>query len=134
MPRVQVLVLDDEDRLREVLVDILATAGYTAVGIGSAAEALARFAEIQPDLVLLDMMMPGIDGFEFLARLRAAPLHSQVPVLISSSLGGTLSRAIDTKSAETLGIVGVLPKPVPIETMLDHIRRIIGPGTRPAPG
>lgn len=130
MAKVQVLVLDDEDRLRTVVVDALVSAGYTAVGCGSAAEALERFREINPALVLLDMMMPGIDGFEFLSRLRAEPLRSDVPVLISSGLGGTLSRAIDPQSATTLGIVGVLAKPVPLETLIGRIELVLGPAVR----
>ncbi|MBI2217506.1 MAG: response regulator [Candidatus Rokubacteria bacterium] len=132
MVKIQVLVLDDEARVRDVMVDVLASAGYTVDAIASAAEALDRFRELDPDLVLLDMMMPGVDGFEFLARLRAEPLSSRVPVLITSGLGGTLARAIDPRSAETLGIVGVLPKPVAFETMLEHVRRVVGPGARAA--
>lgn len=130
MTNVQVLVVDDEERLRAVVVDALESAGYTAVGVSSAAEALDRFVEIGPALVLLDMMMPGIDGFEFLSRLRAEPLCSDVPVLISSGLGGTLSRAIDPQSATTLGIVGVLPKPVSLDTLLGQIERVLGPAVR----
>lgn len=126
--KVQVLVVDDEDRLRDVLIAVLESAGYIAAGLGSASEALARFDEFEPDLVILDMMMPGVDGFEFLARLRAEPLRSHVPVLISSALGGTLSRAIEPRSAETLGIVGVLTKPVAIDALLERVRGTIGPG------
>ena len=128
MPKVQVMVLDDEDRLREVLIAVLASAGYAAAGVASGAEGLARFAELDPDLIILDMMMPGIDGFEFLARLRAGPGHKRVPVLINSALGSTLGRALETQSAETLGIVGVLEKPVRMEMLLERVKEVIGPG------
>ncbi len=131
--KVQVLVLDDDDRLRDVLVTVLETADYVVAGVATAADALDRFDELDPDLVILDMMMPGIDGFEFLARLRANPAHNKVPVVISSALGGTLSRAIDPRSAATLGIVAVLPKPVEMHVLVDCVRTAIGPGRRPIP-
>lgn len=130
MPKVQILVVDDEDRLRDVLIAVLESAGYTTAGVSSGNEGLARFAEFQPDMIVLDMMMPGVDGFEFLARLRGEPLHSTVPVLISSALGGTLARAIEPGSAATLGIVGVLPKPVEIDALLERVNATIGPGDR----
>jgi CheY-like chemotaxis protein len=134
MAKVQVMILDDEHRLRDVLVAVLASAGYAAEGVASGDEALARFAELDPDLVILDMMMPGIDGFEFLARLRANPVHKRVPVLISSALGGTLGRAIEARSAETLGIIGVLEKPVEMHVLLEHVRATLGPGGRAGTG
>jgi CheY-like chemotaxis protein len=128
--KVQVLILDDDDRLRDVLVAVLESADYVVEGIGMAAEALDRFDELDPDLVILDMMMPGIDGFEFLARLRANPARTKVPVLISSALGGTLVRAIEPKSAAALGIVAVLSKPVEMPVLLERVRATIGPGTK----
>ncbi len=129
MAKVQALVVDDDDRLRETLVAVLESAGYVAASAASGAEALDRLPELRPDIILLDMLMPGIDGFEFLARLRADPTWSQVAILIASALGSTLVRAIDKQAAETLRIVGVLPKPVDIDVLLDHVRQAIGPGT-----
>jgi CheY-like chemotaxis protein len=128
--KVQVLVLDDDDRLREVIIDVLESAHYVVAGIATAQDALERFAEFDPDLVVLDMMMPEIDGFEFLARLRANPTFKRVPVLISSALGSTLARAIEERSAAALGIVGVLSKPVEMTTLIEHVRATIGPGWR----
>jgi CheY-like chemotaxis protein len=128
MAKVQVLVIDDEDRLRDVVLAVLESAGYTTAGAASGDEALARFTEFQPDMIILDMMMPGVDGFEFLARLRGEPLKSTVPVLISSALGSTLAHAIEPGSAATLGIVGVLAKPVDIDALLGSVRTTIGPG------
>jgi CheY-like chemotaxis protein len=130
MPKVQVVVIDDDTRFREVLVEILESAGYVVVGLGLATEALARLDELDPDLVLLDMMMPGMDGFEFLARLRKDPRRNNVRVIISSALGGTLERAIDDASARTLGISGVLTKPVEMNALLEQVRAAIGPAAR----
>ena len=134
MPKVQILVLDDDTRFCELLVQILEHAGYSVVGLGSAMDALARFDELAPGLIVLDMMMPGMDGFEFLARLRKDPARNRVPVLISSTLGGTLERAIDATSAQTLGIVGVLAKPLAIDALLETVRATVGPGDRAAAG
>jgi CheY-like chemotaxis protein len=126
--KVQVLVLDDDDRLRDVLVAVLESADYVVAGVATAKDALERFGELDPDLVVLDMMMPEIDGFEFLARVRANPTFKRVPVLISSALGSTLARAIESRSAAALGIVGVLPKPVEMTTLLERVRETIGDG------
>lgn len=130
--KVQVLVLDDDDRLRDVLVAVLESAAYVVAGVATAKDALERFGELDPDLVILDMMMPEIDGFEFLARLRANSAFKRVPVLISSALGGTLARAIESRSAASLGIVGVLSKPVDMTTLIEQVRATIGPGVRGA--
>lgn len=128
MPQKRILVLEDEPDVRDVWVEALEDAGYAAVGIMSGAEALARIPDLAPDLILLDMMMPGMDGFEFLARVRKNPLCAEIPVLIISALGDALVQAIDRRGARTLGVVGILAKPAQVRNLLERVEEVIGPG------
>ena len=69
----RVLVVDDLSYMRDIQVLILKEAGYTATALAGAREALDRLAELAPDLILLDLSMPGMDGRQFLRWLRALP-------------------------------------------------------------
>ncbi len=117
------MVIEDEASVRDVWVDALVAAGFAVVGFVAADEALARMPELLPDLILLDMLMPRMDGFEFLARLRSDPAWARVPVLIVSGLGDDLF--IDGPGARSLGVVGVLSKPIEIVTLLEHVRQAL---------
>ena len=77
-----VLVVDDnEDNLR-IIRDILRTRGFEVQLAHDGPTALQSIEERRPDLVLLDLMMPQMDGFEFLERLRANPRHAALPVIL----------------------------------------------------
>jgi CheY-like chemotaxis protein len=130
MPGAQVLVLDDDEAVRETFVDALERAGYSVVGLAAGVEALSRLEEIGPDLIVLDMAMPEMDGFEFLARLRASSARRDVPVLIVSALGEHLRDSIDAPGAASLRIAGILPKTTSLDTLLDHVAAVIA---RPRP-
>lgn len=119
MPK-QILVVDDEPYLRDVQVLVLEAAGYAATAIDTAAEALARLADIRPDLIVLDMSMPGMDGRQFLARLRASAPWRDLPVIVSSGF--------PEQDIASLGELGtdVLPKPFSDTTLLTRVRRLIG--------
>lgn len=80
----RVLVVDDEPQFREVLVEYLEGKGFEALGIGDGAEALRQLPEFRPQLVLLDISMPGLDGVETLRRLKALAPETSV-VMVSSS-------------------------------------------------
>src|SRR5207247_4091388 len=67
----QILVVDDQPYLRDVEVLILKAAGYAATALGTASDALARLADIRPDLILLDLSMHGVSGRQFITRRRA---------------------------------------------------------------
>lgn len=121
----QILVLEDEDAVRNVLVDILRVHGYDAIGLGDLQAALAR-SDLAPDLILLDMLMPGMDGFEFLARIRAGATWAHVPVIIVSALGSMLQHTIDDRAARTLGIAAILAKPFNATALIAHVRRALG--------
>jgi CheY-like chemotaxis protein len=127
MPAPRIVVVEDEAGVRALWVDALEDAGYAVRHFALGAEALAQLAVLKPDLILLDMMMPGMDGYEFLARLRTDPSSGAIPLLIISALGDSLSLALDERSARTLGVVGILPKPLDLVTLLEHVRRVVGP-------
>ena len=76
------LVVDDDPHVCELLRRLLARFGHAVSCAGSGAEALATLREAAPDLVILDWMMPEIDGAEVLRRLRADPATSGVPVMV----------------------------------------------------
>jgi len=127
MPGPRIVVLDDDADVRGAWVDALQAAGYTVDGFGLGAEVLSRLPDLAPDLILLDMIMPGMDGYEFLARLRANPASSRVPLLIISGMGESLSMAIDSRAAAALGVAAILTKPLDLDVLVQHVEQIVGP-------
>ena len=83
-PRLRVLVVDDEAGIREVLCQYLAAAGFIVVAAEDGPSALYRAAEQPPDLVILDLMLPGLDGLEVCRRLREG---SAVPIILLTARG-----------------------------------------------
>ena len=116
----QILVVDDEAYLRDVQVLVLSAAGYAATALETATEALHRLGEIRPDLIVLDVSLPGIDGRDFLKRLRASALWRHVPVILSTGFPADEIGAIEEPDTEVLG------KPFSDLALLARVRRLIG--------
>src|SRR3989440_13094639 len=75
----KVLVIDDEDHIVELARIYLTREGYDVEGVGDGAQALTRFGQIKPDLVVLDIMLPGADGLTICKEIRK---QSQVPIIM----------------------------------------------------
>ncbi|TMQ14830.1 MAG: response regulator [Candidatus Rokuibacteriota bacterium] len=86
----EILIVDDHEEARGALLGMVEAAGYPAVAFANPAGALARVAEQRPALILLDMMMPEIDGADFLVRLRRLRGGDAVPVIVVSGIGHLL--------------------------------------------
>ena len=89
-----ILIVDDELGGRKTLEALLKAEGFNLIFAASGAEALDKAAEFAPDLVLLDVMMPGMDGFEVCRRLRADPFLAEVPVIMVTALDDRDSRLL----------------------------------------
>lgn len=122
----EIVIVDDHEDVLGALLGMVEEAGYEAVAFSNPAGALARIAEHRPALVLLDMMMPGIDGADFLARLSQLRDGPAVPVVVVSAMGHLLQglRASDVNAA---GVAEVLSKPVSYTTLIAAVHRVIGP-------
>ena len=122
----EILIVDDHDMARDALKGMVEHAGYPAVAFANPAGALARIAEQRPALVLLDMMMPEIDGADFLARLSRLRDGRTVPVIIVSAMGHLL-KGLRESDVNAAGVAEVLAKPVSYTTLIAAVRRVIGP-------
>src|SRR5438270_287197 len=80
-----ILVVDDDPTVSDVVRRYLEQAGYAVTLVGDGREALAAYERIRPDLVVLDLMLPGIDGLEVARRLRGSP--AGVPIVMLTALG-----------------------------------------------
>lgn len=86
LPLAKVLIVDDEERNRR-LFDVFAKAdGYTTIGAADGQTGLALAVAEKPDIILLDLMMPGMDGFEVARWLKANPLTCSIPIIIVTAL------------------------------------------------
>lgn len=106
--RREILVVDDDRRNRKLLEMLLAADGFAVRSVESGPAALAAVADAPPALILLDIMMPGMDGFEVLRRLKADPAANGIPVVMVTALDDEASRT-------RLGAAGasrVLTKPI----------------------
>ena len=118
-----VLIIDDEEDFAHTLAGRLELRGITAHCAASGEEGLKRLRDNPPDLVLLDMRMPGLSGVEVLRRLRggeAAPGWENLPVFIVSGH----AREQSLQEAEALGIQGYFSKPLQFNELLDAIQRL----------
>ena len=87
-----ILIVDDDSWGRDTLEAVLTGLGHNLHFCDNGLEALKQASILQPDLILLDVMMPGIDGFEVCRRLRADPRLGEVPVIMTTALDDKASR------------------------------------------
>lgn len=114
----RVLVVDDNPVNRKLLRAILASEGYVIDEAASGEEALSRVVEERPDLVLLDVVMPDLDGFDVCTRLKARPETSDFPVIFLSAL----TEAADKVRGLNLGAVDWITKPFHQAEVLARVR------------
>jgi CheY-like chemotaxis protein len=113
-----VLVVDDEPVLRTIVREILHEEGYAVIEAADGRVMLEMMAKERPDLVLMDVMMPGIDGREAYRQLRSRPEHRDVPVVMMSA--GVRPIKLDPS------IAGFMAKPFDISQLVELVVRLIG--------
>ena len=118
-------VVDDEPTIRALVVAVLRDEGYAAVGAADGREALAALERDGPDLVLMDVMMPGLDGPGAYLAMRTRPQGLAVPVVL-------MSAAIDPNRLPD-GVAAFLPKPFDLDQLLGLVVRVLADGADRAP-
>ena len=126
----KILVAEDEQHIRKMLVDILFFAGYDVIEVEDGEAALEMVSREQPDIILLDVWMPAMDGFEVLRRLRGNPTTEETPVILLTAL----EAAKGEQAALDLGVVHYLTKPwepAMVEAAIRIVLRKLGTATTP---
>ena len=114
-----ILIVDDDPITREGLRSILEKEGYPVAVADDGSAALSYLnGHPSPSLILLDMMMPTVDGWQFLATLQQNPTWTEIPVIISTAMG-----VASSEWAESLGAVGLLKKPFDATELLEPVRQ-----------
>jgi len=121
----KILVVDDDDSLRELLRMHLASAGYEVRTAADAISAGYQVLNNPPDLILTDVSMPHMDGFEFVAALKADATLPSIPVIFLTSMEDGDSRG------KELGAVGYLTKPVRADKLLELVAKHVPGGAIP---
>jgi CheY-like chemotaxis protein len=114
-----VMVVEDDADVREAIAEVLADCQYTALNASNGAEALQRLraAEVRPCVILLDMMMPTMDGWQFRAAQKSDPSMRDIPVVVLSA------HASGSEAAANLDAVAYLAKPVSLENLVSLVER-----------
>lgn len=124
MSRKDVLVVDDDASIREVIqMTLEVVGGWTVRVAANGMEAVEKVREHRPDAILLDLMMPGMDGPATLARLRGEGSDQNVPVIL---LSAKIQQRRDDQQLTGLGVAGVIGKPFDPITLPGRISCILG--------
>ena len=116
-----VLVVDDEADLRVLITTMLRMAGHEVVEAEGGEAALAAMAAMKVDVVLLDLMMPAMDGWSFLQSCRGNTGSAHIPI-------GLLSAApVLLKTADAWGVQVAIGKPFALETLIEQVERLVDP-------
>ncbi|MGH8444473.1 MAG: response regulator transcription factor [Solimonas sp.] len=121
----KILVVDDDAHIREVVCFALQKSGYTVCTADNGEQALARVASERPDLVILDILMPELDGTEVCRRLRADPRHAALPIIFLSSKDDEIDRIVGLE----LGGDDYIAKPFSPRELVARVRARLRRGT-----
>lgn len=124
----KILIADDDPLLQALLHHKLSAAGYEIVQVEDGAQAIECMGRVNPDIVVLDAMMPVMDGFEALRRIKADPATNATPVVMLTAM----RREADIVGALRLGAVDYLPKPFSPDELVLRLRRLVPPTPAPA--
>jgi DNA-binding response OmpR family regulator len=126
----RILVVDDDHGIQDVTRTVLGSAGYDVQAVSSGREALDLAGEERFDLILLDINMPGMDGWETLRLLRADDALDDVPVVMFSIKGEVQDKVLGLQE----GASDYITKPFVVDALLERVGRVLQEGRRPASG
>lgn len=114
----KILIIDDDVNTTWLMDNVFSKAGYEIHSVNNSLLAVSEAISIQPDLIIVDLMMPGVDGIEICQALKANQQTNKIPVLVFSAVGDVNSkvRAFDA------GAKDFIPKPIHIEELKSRIR------------
>jgi len=118
----RILVVDDQEDLRGVLRDLLTGSGYTVIEAVDGAESVVKAASERPDLVLMDIQLPVLDGYDATRRIRALPGFAAIPIIAVSSF----AMKGDEEKARAAGCDDYVTKPYSPMQLLRLIRGFLG--------
>jgi two-component system cell cycle response regulator DivK len=111
-----VLIAEDHEDSRDALRTLLDAFGFRVVEAGNGREAVERALAERPDVILMDMMMPYVDGFQATREIRAVEDLRGVPILAITAMEGARQRVLDA------GCDDLVPKPIDVRAFLDQVR------------
>ena len=117
----KVLVIEDNERNRYLISFILKGAGYEVIEAITGEEGVKIAIRDQPDLVLMDIQLPGIDGYEATRRIRSSPAGGKIPIIALTSYAMTGDR----ERALAAGCTGYVEKPINPDTIMDEIQKYL---------
>jgi len=125
MAAATVMVVEDDASIRDLVIEVLGSEGLTAVGVENGAEALHRLRRdpVRPALILLDLMMPVMDGWQFRAEQLRDPALARIPVVLMSALQNEECARVAAEDQVT--------KPFDLDVLVDTVARFASKGTPP---
>lgn len=112
-------IIDDNPDVLAVTLDFFSKKGYETVGATNGLDAIRMLRQVNPDLIITDIMMPQMDGFKLLKELKNSPLTSSIPILVISGHGQMAD------SFEAMGVNGFLAKPFSTKQLLMKVEEIL---------
>ena len=119
----RILVVEDEDNIALALNYLMQREGYQNDRIANGAEAMARIRETRPDLVLLDVMLPEVSGYEICQGVRLDPSLADVKILMMTARGSVMER----RKGLALGADGFIAKPFELSELRSEMARLLAP-------
>jgi CheY-like chemotaxis protein len=116
-----VLVIEDNEKNRYLISFILKGAGYNVIEAVSGEDGVGKATGEHPDLILMDIQLPGIDGYETTRRIRADPFGAKIPIIALTSYAMTGDR----ERALAAGCTGYVEKPINPDTIMDEIQKYL---------
>jgi DNA-binding response OmpR family regulator len=117
----KVLVVDDEPNIVLSIEFLMQQAGFDVVTAEDGESALERVAETPPDLILLDISLPGISGFDVLEQLRNDPRHARLPIIMLTAHG----REVEREKGLALGADDYVTKPFSTQALVEKVKTLL---------
>lgn len=120
----RVMIVDDDEDARDLIESMLSGEGYELIKVSNATEVGLKAAQLTPDLILLDFLMPDINGFDVCKALRDNELTRSIPIMAVTCL----SKEDDIERIFECGADEYLPKPFKVEQLQEKVQELIGKG------
>lgn len=121
MRKAKILVVDDEVNITQILEFSMGAEGYEVITASNGEEAIDKARKEQPDLIILDIMMPRIDGYEACRILKANPITKNIPVVLLTAKG----RDIDKRLGYEVGATDYIVKPFSPNKLIERINELL---------